>query len=477
MSDAVVRIVGDESPLNQAFSRAESAANRFASGSLRNIGSSIGAAFTTGAIIKLASDAVELGGKFDDLSKRTGVGTEALQKLDFAARQNGASIDDIVGSLQKLSVAMSEALGGNADKLQAFSRLGITLDDLKSKSADEIFIKLSDAVKNSTDPTSTMSELVDVLGKNAGALIPLLVEGSDGIRALGDEAQKTGNVISDSMISKLDELGDRLQKNKGFLRQAGAEIAVFAGDVATKAVQGIKAGASTIALIPELIKSSGSDKGKLLDFIAGEAGFDPQETIRAGTRQNSKKAASFNREVREPGSNEKAKRIESLAQQVEAQAEEQARSRLKVEDQINELIAKRDDLLSQGSQVSDGEEYLKIQKQILDVEKDITSLNKERDRENADLAKKAAQKVNDFLGFQDQIDQAKNGHVSVSAPITDNLARIGGFVGGAGDSQMRLIERQMKVQEDIKKILDDIRKKLDPYGHGEGDDIISSLNI
>ena len=118
MSEAVrARMELDATGFQQGLAKAGASLNAFATGQLGSIKGMLAGAFTVGAIGRLATDAISLGGKFDDLSKRTGISAEELQRLDYAAQQNGSSIEAMVGGLQKLAVARQKALadpGGEA---------------------------------------------------------------------------------------------------------------------------------------------------------------------------------------------------------------------------------------------------------------------------------------------------------------------------------------------------------------------------
>jgi hypothetical protein len=196
--DAVrARLDLDASGFQQGLSKAGSSLNAFAGGQLSSIKGMLAGAFTVGAVTKLASDAIDLGGRMDDLSKRTGVSAESLQRLEYAAKQNGTSVEALAGGMQKLAVARQKALEDkNGNEADAFSKLGISIQEVAALSPEDLFFRIADAVKNQNAETNNAADLTTVLGKSFGELIPMMTEGADGLRAMGAEAERLGIVHS-----------------------------------------------------------------------------------------------------------------------------------------------------------------------------------------------------------------------------------------------------------------------------------------
>jgi len=124
----------DQSQFAAGLNKATANLNAFATGQISAVKGQLAAAFTVGAITTLVSDVVKLGSHFNDLSIRTGISSEELQKLGFAAKLNGATIDDVVGAFQKLSINMAAAKEKGGEAREAFARLGVSLSDLQTNS-------------------------------------------------------------------------------------------------------------------------------------------------------------------------------------------------------------------------------------------------------------------------------------------------------------------------------------------------------
>ena len=68
---------------------------------------------------------VELGAHIKNLSQSAGVTTDTLQKLGYAASQNGSDLDGMAGALGKLSRTMLAAKDGNEEAQKAFASMGV----------------------------------------------------------------------------------------------------------------------------------------------------------------------------------------------------------------------------------------------------------------------------------------------------------------------------------------------------------------
>jgi len=157
------------------------------------------------ALLAKTRSLIAFASRIQDTSERVNVGTEALQEFDYAASLTGASLDDVGNALKHLQVSMLGALGGNKPDLKSFARLGISLDELRQKSPERIFREIADRVSKTNPSVQQLADIVNLLGRSADRLVPAFRGGFG--RAAAD-AQRLGIVIEDSVIKKVDALGD-----------------------------------------------------------------------------------------------------------------------------------------------------------------------------------------------------------------------------------------------------------------------------
>ena len=154
----------------------------------------------------LAMEALSYAEGIKDAGERTGITTEEVQRLTYAANQNATSWSELEAGLKNLAVASQT----NADKLAA---LGIATTDSagQTRPLRDILGDLSEVIAQTEDPTKRTAIAVEFLGRSGQALIPLMSQGRAALKAFGDEAQRTGRVIDSETIKKLDESKQRLE--------------------------------------------------------------------------------------------------------------------------------------------------------------------------------------------------------------------------------------------------------------------------
>jgi hypothetical protein len=165
-------------------------------GVLARFGPLIGAASFT-SLIKGSIDAAD---SLNDLSKRTGLAVERLGAWKLATEQSGTDLDALATGLGKASKYMVE----HGDNLK---KLGIT-----GATAEEVIIQLA-GVLEKLDPEDPrrMALAMEVLGKGAGNLMPLLSEGADGVRKLVEDGKKYNQHTKES-AKMADNFKDSLVK-------------------------------------------------------------------------------------------------------------------------------------------------------------------------------------------------------------------------------------------------------------------------
>lgn len=246
----------------QAEGAVKSLSNQF-NGNLKG---AIAGAFGVGALLYYEKKVIEFASHINDLSDRIGVSTDALQEWSYAAKQNGADIDDVVGFFEKLGQARQKALGNNQESIASFKKLGITLDDLKKKRLEDIGIGIGKKVMGG-DAQNLGASLRDVGGRGATKLITTF---KGDVEALSKAARDAGAVIKNDTIQRLDDLGDAMDNFAATLRGPMATALLFVVDTMNMLVTGVKAVAQFLGVLSTGGAKS-STAGKNVTFNGGTA--------------------------------------------------------------------------------------------------------------------------------------------------------------------------------------------------------------
>lgn len=177
-----------------------------------------------GGMIGLASQTAGVADEIDKLSERTGISRENLQKWKYAAGQSGADIGKLEVGVKKLSDVMDGAVNGSKANIEAFNQLGISLNDLKTKSQEQIFEDVMFALSDMEQGAQRNALGNDLLGKSYTEMLPLLNAGSDGMEALRIRAEELGLVMSEENVKANVKFGDSMDDIKQSLGMVTANV-------------------------------------------------------------------------------------------------------------------------------------------------------------------------------------------------------------------------------------------------------------
>lgn len=183
----------------------------------------------------------------DDLntmSKRYRIGTKDLQKYSAAAELVDVDVETIASSHRKLTKSMASAQKGTGKQAEAFEALDIAVADSNGNLRDsdqvwnEVIQKLS-LVENETEREALA---MDLLGKSAGDLNPLLEDGGKTYENLAKTMQKYGlDFIDQKTLDQANEFNDALDTIKAVglvaFQQLGTQLAAYLAPAMEKVVE------------------------------------------------------------------------------------------------------------------------------------------------------------------------------------------------------------------------------------------------
>ena len=203
------------------------------------------------AMISMTKESASFADNIITLSMQTGQSTQQLQEFAYASELIDVSVDTLQGSLTKLTNNMQDTMNGTGNAKASFEALGVSVTnaDGSMRSANDVFYETIDALGKVKNETERDAMSMDIFGRSAQDLNPLIIQGSKTLKAYADEAHNVGYVLDDEAISALGAVDDayqRLQKTQeGIKNQLAVEFAPyleeFYGDVTTMVKDGGKA--------------------------------------------------------------------------------------------------------------------------------------------------------------------------------------------------------------------------------------------
>lgn len=205
-------------------------------------------------------------------SMTTGLSTRTIQQLKYAENLIDVSYSTITGTLTRLTRNMDAARDGNEAMAASFASLGVAIQDGTTgqlRDVESVFYEIIDALGQIENPTERDAAAMELLGKSAQELNPLILQGSSALKELADQAEATGYVLDDSMLKKLGEVDDAVQ-------QLDLQTDTFQKRLAVQFAPASKAAMETFANVTkaagDTLERSGLIKG-LAEILASLTGL------------------------------------------------------------------------------------------------------------------------------------------------------------------------------------------------------------
>ena len=185
----------------------------------------VGGLFAVSALRSAPMRMVAHADAIDKMAKRMESSTDTAQKFDFAASQNGATVEMVERSFMKTAQAMEGAKQGLNTYVRAFAAFGISMQQIKTSTPEEIFLQIADAIEKAGGALDKAKSLQDIMGRGGRQLVPAFVSG------FAATAASAPDPIDEATIQKLARFNDELARLKRSALPAAAESTGFIADV------------------------------------------------------------------------------------------------------------------------------------------------------------------------------------------------------------------------------------------------------
>jgi len=240
---------------SQVINRISGGMREFAGLAFGPVGVIAGATAIAAGVGRITSAYVGSATAINRMTRSTGANAESVSRLLYAWRSLNLEGDDLDSVMVELNNRMAEATRGNADVAGAFDQIGISVDRLKGLSADEALFEIVDglqAIERHQDRVNIVDRIFG--GDDGRRILPLLQEGSAGIRALGDEAERLGFVLDSESAQAAESFQRNIQVMQRAAEGGGQRIAQGLVNFIGPAVQSIS---ERLGLLPPEIDLQG----------------------------------------------------------------------------------------------------------------------------------------------------------------------------------------------------------------------------
>lgn len=186
---------------------------------------------TATAVFKLAQNSGALADDLNTLASTTGLSTEELQEFQYASDLIDVSVETLAGALKKTTASMISAQSGTGKSAEAFKTLGVAITNADGSLRDnnDVFNDSIKALSNIANETERDALAMQIFGKSATELNPLIEGGADALQEMSKQANELGLIMSQDLLDKANAFNDQLDilkaNGQGIFQRIGMEVA------------------------------------------------------------------------------------------------------------------------------------------------------------------------------------------------------------------------------------------------------------
>lgn len=186
-----------------------------------------GIAAVTGATLAAANATAREAEEAERMAAALALSTEKAQGYRHAFEVLGLDADDVGDAFNTIADRVEDARGGMQSYIDDLALIGLTVDDLRGKDPEGLFLAFADAAAASEDVNKRNTAAVRIFGDDLGRkLLPALIGGSAAFDRLRDEAADLGLVLSGDALAAARGFREDQRRLLGVLRAVRSEFAI-----------------------------------------------------------------------------------------------------------------------------------------------------------------------------------------------------------------------------------------------------------
>tara|TARA_R100000655_G_scaffold29779_1_gene60175 strand:- start:14216 stop:15553 length:1338 start_codon:yes stop_codon:yes gene_type:complete len=422
------------------LARANRDTRNFAGGIKRQFVGMFGVA-AIGVAIKRATDYAD---EINNLSRRLGVSSKALQEFNYAANLSGSDLKTVATSLQRVQEAQERLKNGNKQAEESFKRLGFSFDQALQVNPAEVFRRAGQQFANQSLSPENFGDIRTLFGAEAGPRnIRIFTEG---LADMAKMAQDSGAVLSDAQIQTAADLKDTIAMMKmAFLGPFGQALAAL-GQVALEAKAQFSAFLVGLQMVGTKMQKEGG--WKELFFPSGPMP-DPNKLGKGG-------------KIKMPD------RLDVRQQMIE-NFEREGMSNHEARMRAGRAMAEANRKIY-GITVGRSADYNNAESQLMRNRKNPNSLGSlfalgynttlEAERAEMEAQRLALQKTRALMTSTAGMEATGIAAGKAAKVQTDQLAKMGLFIGGRGNPVMKEAQKQTRELQQVKVEVQALNKQI-----------------
>lgn len=176
-----------------------------------------GAAKVSKELYGLAKGAAETADTIDKNSQKFGMSRKAYQEWDYVLSQNGVSMESMNTAMKSMTASMSSLAEGGKKGTETLGKLGISVDDLKTKSQEDIFKSAIVSLQKMPEGYEKARLAQVLFGKQGQEMLPMLNQSKGSVDELMQKAHDLNLVMGDESVDAGVKFTDSLDSlNRSF---------------------------------------------------------------------------------------------------------------------------------------------------------------------------------------------------------------------------------------------------------------------
>lgn len=180
---------------------------------LKSVGAGFAAltAASAGALTYIVQDLAQGSRELQQFARVSDSTTQEFQKLAYGASRYQVEQSKVADILKDTNDKIGDFLQTGGGPLADFFEdiapaIGVTAEQFAGLSGPQALQLYVDSLEKASLSQKEMTFFMEAIASDASLLLPLLRDGGKEFKALGDEAERTGNVLSDVEIEQLGEI-------------------------------------------------------------------------------------------------------------------------------------------------------------------------------------------------------------------------------------------------------------------------------
>jgi len=179
------------------------------------IGIAAGASVAAAAIGSIAKEQINAAQEFERFAQVSNTNAVVFQRNAAAAAEMGIEADKLAGIYQDMNDRIGDFVqtggGPMADFFENIGpKVGVTAKNFKDLSGPDALQLFYSSLEKANLSQADMTFYMESMSGDLTALQPLLQNGGEGFKELGDQAQNAGAIMSQSTIDSTQKLNDQL---------------------------------------------------------------------------------------------------------------------------------------------------------------------------------------------------------------------------------------------------------------------------